>query len=87
VGCGVASILVVNDEPGIRRLLRITLGPDHRVDEAAGGAEALRMLRAAPPDLAIIDVGMPEMDSLAVCRAAEPACCGASHLPMRTPCG
>jgi CheY-like chemotaxis protein len=67
----VASILVVDDEPSIRRLLRLTLGPDHQIGEAADGAEALRALRASPPDIAIVDVAMPVMDGLAVCRAAR----------------
>jgi CheY-like chemotaxis protein len=73
-----ASILVVDDEPSIRRLLRLTIGPDHQVAEAADGAEALRALRASPVDLAIIDVAMPGMDGLAVCRTAraEPSIAG-----------
>jgi CheY-like chemotaxis protein len=66
-----ASILVVDDEPSIRRLLRLTLGPDHQIGEAADGAEALRLLRASPPDIAILDVAMPVMDGLAVCHAVR----------------
>jgi len=62
---------VVDDEPSIRRLLRLTLGPDHQIGEAADGAEALRALRASSPDIAIVDVAMPMMDGLAVCRAAR----------------
>jgi CheY-like chemotaxis protein len=73
-----ASILVVDDEPSLRRLLRATIGPDHRVAEAADGAEALRRLLADRPDLAILDIAMPIMDGLAVCRAAraEPSLAG-----------
>jgi CheY-like chemotaxis protein len=73
-----ASILVVDDEPTLRQLIRVTLGPDHRVSEAADGAEGFRRLLADRPDLAILDVAMPIMDGLAVCRAAraEPSLAG-----------
>ena len=73
-----ANILVVDDEPTIRSLLRATFGSDHRVAEAADGAEALRCLLAYRPDLAILDVALPIMDGLAVCRAirAEPSLAG-----------
>ena len=73
-----ASILVADDEPTLRRLLRLTFGPEHRVAEAADGAEAFRHLLTERPDLAILDVAMPIMDGLAVCRAAraEPSLAG-----------
>ena len=73
-----ASILVADDEPTLRRLLRLTFGPEHRVSEAANGAEALRRLLADRPDLAILDVAMPVMDGLTACRAAraEPSLAG-----------
>ena len=73
-----ASILIVDDEPLLRRLIRATLGPGHQVSEAADGAEGLRRLLAERPDLAILDVAMPIMDGLAVCRAAraEPSLAG-----------
>jgi CheY-like chemotaxis protein len=66
-----ARILVVDDEPALRRLIRVTLGSDHQVSEAADGAEALRRLLAERPDLAIVDVAMPIMDGLALCRAVR----------------
>jgi CheY-like chemotaxis protein len=73
-----ASILVADDEETLRRLLLATFGPDHRVAEAAAGTEALRRLLEERPDLAILDVAMPGLDGLAVCRAAraEPALAG-----------
>jgi two-component system, OmpR family, phosphate regulon response regulator PhoB len=73
-----ASILVADDEPTLRRLLCLTFGPEHRVSEATDGAEALRRLLADRPDLAVLDVAMPIMDGLAVCRAAraEPSLAG-----------
>ena len=70
-----ARILVADDESAIRRLLRLTLGAEHDVLEAADGAEALRHLVRERPDVVLLDVAMPVMDGLAVCRAAraEPA--------------
>lgn len=60
-----ALILVVEDEPPIRRLLRATLGAnDYRVHEAATGAEALQSLRHHRPDLVLLDLGLPDIDGL-----------------------
>jgi len=60
-----ASILVVDDEPPIRRLLRNTLTvQDYRVVEAATAAEALAALRRDKPDLVILDLGLPDMDGM-----------------------
>ena len=66
-----ASILVVDDEPAIRRLIRLTLGTEHNVAEAGDGAEALRFLVRERPDVVLLDVAMPIMDGLQVCRAAR----------------
>jgi CheY-like chemotaxis protein len=65
------SILVVDDEPAIRRLLRLTLGTEYDVEEAEDGGEALRHLYRARTDIVLLDVAMPVMDGLAVCRAAR----------------
>ena len=60
-----ASILIVEDEPPIRRLLRTTLiAHDYRVHEAATGAEALSALRHHRPDLVLLDLGLPDIDGL-----------------------
>ena len=66
-----ANILVVDDEPAIRRLIRLTLGAEHQVEEAGDGAEALRYLVRERPDVVVLDVAMPIMDGLEVCRAAR----------------
>jgi two-component system KDP operon response regulator KdpE len=59
------TILVVEDEPPIRRLLRTTLSAhDHRVVEAPNGAEALSAMRHYRPDLVLLDLGLPDMDGL-----------------------
>jgi two-component system KDP operon response regulator KdpE len=61
------SILVVDDEPQIRRFLRTSLGgQDYRVLEAASGAEALDAVKREMPDLVVLDLGLPDMDGLEV---------------------
>jgi CheY-like chemotaxis protein len=58
----VATILVVDDEPDIRQLVRFTLGLDgHEVVEARDGAEALEVVGRHRPDLIVLDVMMPEV--------------------------
>ncbi|WCS28072.1 response regulator transcription factor [Methylobacterium sp. NMS14P] len=58
----IARILVIDDEPPIRRLLRTGLGTqDYAVAEAADGAAALAALEAGGVDLAILDLGLPDM--------------------------
>lgn len=62
-------ILVVDDEPPIRRLLRTTLAAqDYRVEEAADGEAALDFLKRNPVDLIVLDLGLPGLDGLAVVR-------------------
>lgn len=60
-------ILIVDDEPQVRRLLcaRMTLD-GHDVDEAANGREAIRKLDGGGYDLVISDILMPENDGLEV---------------------
>ena len=63
------TILVADDEPPILELIRFTLEDDRvRVVEARDGLEALRLAQAVRPELCILDVQMPELDGLAVCR-------------------
>lgn len=55
------SILVIDDEPQIRRLLSITLqSNDYKVLEASGGKEGLIQASNHPPDLIILDLGLPD---------------------------
>jgi two-component system KDP operon response regulator KdpE len=63
-------ILVVDDEPQIRRIMRVTLtGAGYEVDDAKTGEEALGKVREFRPDLVLLDINMPGMGGLAACRA------------------
>jgi two-component system, OmpR family, phosphate regulon response regulator PhoB len=63
------DVLVVEDEPDIRSLITHHLERDgFRCRTAASGAEALDAARAAMPDLVVLDLMLPGMDGLEVCR-------------------
>jgi two-component system, OmpR family, KDP operon response regulator KdpE len=63
----VRTILVVDDEPQIVRALRINLRVrDYDVRTAATGTEALEEASRHPPDLVILDLGLPDLDGLEV---------------------
>ncbi len=63
------TILVVDDEPALRELIRqmLEIG-GYAVQEARDGEEALDMIDEEPPDAVILDVMMPEMDGITVCK-------------------
>ena len=61
------TILVVDDEPDIRLLTKMNLERDgYNIVTAANGEEALEAVRAAPPDLIVLDVMMPKVDGWGV---------------------
>jgi two-component system nitrogen regulation response regulator NtrX len=61
------TVLLVDDEESIRDSLRMVLEyKNHKVVEAASGAEALRRVRESPVDAVLLDIKMPEMDGLEV---------------------
>jgi two-component system response regulator MprA len=63
------SILVVDDDAPIRRMLVRTLEAEgYRVDSAADGGAALAAVERTVPDALVLDVAMPDLDGLAVCR-------------------
>lgn len=62
-------LLVVDDEPPIRRFLRTALvAQGYRIEEADSGEAALEFLRRNPVDLVVLDLGLPGMDGLEVVR-------------------
>ncbi len=64
-----AKILVVDDEPQIRRVLRATLSSEgYTILEARDGDAALAEFRRERPDLVLLDMNMPGLDGLATCR-------------------
>jgi two-component system KDP operon response regulator KdpE len=63
-------ILIVDDEPQIRRVMRMTLtAHDYEVNDAGSGEEALERLRAEPYDLILLDINMPGMGGVETCRS------------------
>ena len=67
-----ARVLVADDNPQLRRLLGLLLRAEgHEVVEAADGAEALRACRAAPFDLLLCDLVMPNKEGLETIREAR----------------
>ncbi|MEO0389612.1 MAG: response regulator transcription factor [Pseudomonadota bacterium] len=65
-----SAILIVEDDADIRAVLRIALrGAGFAVEEAGDGAEGLAKARSGRFALIILDIGLPEMDGLSVCRS------------------
>jgi len=65
----VRSILVIDDEPQIRRALRNALAPlSERVLEAGTGSVGLDLAASVRPDLIILDLALPDMEGVDVCR-------------------
>ena len=63
------KILIADDEPNIREVISFALErAGFTIATARNGAEALQQFRRGPVDLIILDIGMPEMDGLEVCR-------------------
>lgn len=61
-------ILIVDDDPAIRRLLRAVLQRDYTLEEASTGDKALGILPAFAPDLVLLDIAMPGIDGYETCR-------------------
>jgi two-component system KDP operon response regulator KdpE len=69
-----ATILIVDDEPPIRRLLRASVGSQgFQVVEAGDGRGAIAEIERSRPDLVILDLGLPDMDGSEVIRTLRGA--------------
>lgn len=66
---GAATILVCDDDPSLRELVRAVLGPSYRFLEAADGTEALALARDEHPDLIVLDVMLPGLSGIEVLEA------------------
>ena len=74
-----ARILVVDDAPQVRRVLRATLTAEgYTVSEARDGGEALELFATEPFDIILLDANMPGMDGLQACREIR----GKSDVPI-----
>lgn len=63
------KILVVDDDPGILKVIETLLTKaDYQVTTAQNGLDGLRAFYAVRPDLVVLDIAMPEMDGLTLCR-------------------
>jgi DNA-binding response OmpR family regulator len=63
-----ATILVVDDEPPLRELIRVSLGDRFEFTEAADAEEAWAEARSNRPDLVVLDIMLPHLDGLEVCK-------------------
>jgi DNA-binding response OmpR family regulator len=63
------TVLVVDDDEEIRHMLRLLLHlSGYEVDEAVDGVDALNKIRHCRPDIVVLDVMMPNMDGLTLCK-------------------
>ena len=71
------EIIVVDDEPDIRFMLRMTLGREPGIEivrEATNGEEAVKLVREKCPDAILLDIGMPVMDGIEATPYIRSAC-------------
>jgi CheY-like chemotaxis protein len=61
------KVLIVDDEPHIRQLVRRTLSGDYEVLEASDGKEAIEEAYKVKPDFILMDLMMPVMDGFTAC--------------------
>jgi DNA-binding response OmpR family regulator len=66
------KLLIVDDEEGIRSLVRMTLdGGAFQILEARDGSQALEIARKHHPDIVLLDVMLPDISGIEVCRALK----------------
>lgn len=64
-----ATVLICDDEPSLRELIRVSLGGDYSIAEADDGEESLEIARRLRPDVVILDMMMPRRSGLEVLSA------------------
>jgi two-component system, OmpR family, response regulator MprA len=69
MSCMTTRVLVVDDDPAVRSAIARALRVDYDVDEAGDGAEALAQHATAPADAIVLDLLMPQIGGLDVCRS------------------
>jgi two-component system KDP operon response regulator KdpE len=75
----VAKILVIDDDPSLNRALRLGLqAGGHEVTTAATGEHGISQAALTSPDVVVLDMGLPDMDGIAVCRTIR----GWSDVPI-----
>ena len=65
------KILIVDDEPNVRRLSRTILSKNFDVVEAEDGKQAIESANTQQPDVILMDMMMPKMDGLTACHAIK----------------
>ena len=60
------TILICEDEDALRELVRVSLGPAYRYEEAVDGVESVEMARSVRPDLVVLDLMLPRRSGVEV---------------------
>jgi signal transduction histidine kinase len=71
LGADTPEVLIVEDNPDMRALLKMIVGREFRVRVASNGREALDALQESQPDLVLTDLMMPEMSGIELCGAIK----------------
>ena len=66
-----SRVLIVDDEPGNIRILSNILAEDYLLSAATNAEQALTLAKSQSPDLILLDMVMPDLDGLAVCKALK----------------
>jgi CheY-like chemotaxis protein len=76
------TVLIVEDDPDLRRIFSdVLFWAGFRVEQASDGVTALKMIESNPPDLLILDIGLPMLDGLSV-RDELAAHAETRHIPV-----
>ena len=65
------KVLIVDDEPNVRRLSRAILSKNFDVVEAEDGKQAIEIANTQQPDVILMDMMMPRMDGLTACHVIK----------------